>query len=241
MEGFVLDNHFNTPYLSICNGDHFLPDIKPMKAIILSAFSLLFVSLSAWAQGDAVALLQNGSKYYASKNYKEAFQNFNQAIETDPSFAQAYYMRGTAKKGFDDLHGAMKDFNKAIELNANMADAYHMRGNLKYELQDYYGAIQDFTRAIAINPNHQEAYYSRGMAKQQIEAYEDAINDCSKLIELNPKNIDAYFLRGVLRLEHGQTEAGCLDLSKAGEMGDIKAYEVIRDKCNQKCFVREAN
>ena len=77
------------------------------------------------------------------------------------------------------------------------------------------------------------------MAKQQLEAYEDAINDCSKIIEINPKNLDAYFLRGVLRIEHGQLEAGCLDLSKAGELGDIKAYEVIRERCNQRCFMRE--
>jgi hypothetical protein len=39
-----------------------------------------------------------------------------------------------------------------------------------------------------------------------------------------------------LRIEHGQLEDGCLDLSKAGELGDLKAYEMIREKCNNKCL-----
>ena len=53
-------------------------------------------------------------------------------------------------------------------------------------------------------------------------------------IQINPKNVDAYFMRGVLRIEFGDMKNGCLDLSKAGELGDSKAYEVIKEKCNQK-------
>ena len=89
-------------------------------------------------------------------------------------------------------------------------------------------------RAYRINENNIEAYFNRGKAKQFLQAYEDAINDCTKIIQINPKNMDAYFMRGVLRIEFGDTKNGCLDLSKAGELGDLKAYEMIKEKCNQK-------
>jgi hypothetical protein len=46
--------------------------------------------------------------------------------------------------------------------------------------------------------------------------------------------VDAYFMRGILRIDFGDTKNGCLDLSKAGELGDLKAYEAIKEKCNQK-------
>ena len=36
------------------------------------------------------------------------------------------------------------------------------------------------------------------------------------------------------RIEFGDMKNGCLDLSKAGELGDLKAYETIKEKCNQK-------
>jgi hypothetical protein len=41
-------------------------------------------------------------------------------------------------------------------------------------------------------------------------------------------------MRGILRINFGDMKNGCLDLSKAGEMGDLKAYEAIKEKCNQK-------
>ena len=102
------------------------------------------------------------------------------------------------------------------------------------KLQDYYGDIADYTSAIAINENHIEAYFNRGKAKQFLQAYEDAINDCSKIIQLHPKNVDAYHMRGILRIDFGDLKNGCLDLSKAGELGDLKAYETIKEKCNNK-------
>jgi len=34
------------------------------------------------------------------------------------------------------------------------------------------------------------------------------------------------------KLGLGQKESGCLDLSKAGELGSEKAYEVIKEFCN---------
>jgi tetratricopeptide (TPR) repeat protein len=128
----------------------------------------------------------------------------------------------------------MKDYNTAIEKNPKFADAFFARGNVKMKLQDYYGAIADFTSCISFNENNIEAYFNRGKAKQFLQAYEDAINDCTKIIQIHPKNVDAYFMRGVLRIEFGDLKNGCLDLSKAGELGDLKAYEMIKEKCNQK-------
>ena len=50
-------------------------------------------------------------------------------------------------------------------------------------------------------------------------------------IELNPKKADAYFGRGISCLSIGQKDSGCLDFSKAGELGFPKAYDTIKDLC----------
>lgn len=203
-----------------------------MKAFILVAL-LMVAGLSAFSQ-NAKELTQKGMVAYERQEYMEALINLNKAIELDPDYSRAYYLRAGIKDAFDDRHGAMKDYNKALEKNPQFADAFFARGNVKMKLQDYYGAIDDFSSAIGINENYIEAYFNRGKAKQFLEAYEDAINDCSKIIEINSKNVDAYYLRGVLRINFGDTKNGCLDLSKAGELGDLKAYETIKEKCNQK-------
>src|SRR6187549_959512 len=196
--------------------------------------ALLFVfTLTAFAQ-SAKELTQKGRDLYEKHEYTEALLNLNKAIEVDPNHAPAYYLRGNIKDNFEDRHGAMKDYNSAIEKNAKFTDALFARGNVKMKLQDYYGAIDDFSAAIALNENFVEAYFNRGKAKQMLQAYQDAINDCSKIIQINPKSVDAYYMRGILRIDFGDMKQGCLDLSKAGELGDLKAYEAIKEKCNQK-------
>lgn len=194
---------------------------------------LVFTSSFAFSQ-NAKELTQKGRELYEKNEFMDALLNLNKALEIDPNFAPAYYLRGNIKDNFEDRHGAMKDYNTSLEKNAKFADAFFARGNVKMKLQDYYGAIADYTSAITINENYIEAYFNRGRAKQFLLAYEDAINDCSKIIQINPRNVDAYYMRGILRINFGDLKNGCLDLSKAGELGDHKAYESIKEKCNQK-------
>jgi tetratricopeptide (TPR) repeat protein len=194
---------------------------------------LILISSMAFSQ-SAKDLTQVGRELYEKNEFMEAILNLNKAIKVDPNYSPAYYLRGNIKDNFDDRHGAMKDYNIAVEKNPKFADAFFARGNVKMKLQDYYGAIADYSAAILINENYIEAYFNRGKAKQFLLAYEDAINDCTKIIEINAANIDAYYMRGILRINFGDMQNGCLDLSKAGELGDHKAYEVIKEKCNQK-------
>ena len=194
---------------------------------------LMLISSVAFSQ-NAKDLTQKGRELYEKSEFMEALLNLNKAIQTDPNYSPAYYLRANIKDNFEDRHGAMKDYNTALEKNPKFADAFYARGNVKMKLQDYYGAISDYSSAITINENYIEAYFNRGRAKQFLLAYEDAINDCSKIIQINPLNVDAYYMRGILRINFGDLKNGCLDLSKAGEMGDLKAYESIKEKCNQK-------
>jgi len=203
-----------------------------MKQTLLLSVLISFGTL-LYAQ-TAKEHTQKGRDLYEKREYMEALLNLNKAIEIDPSYAAAYYIRGNIKEAFEDHHGAMKDYNTAIEKNSKFGDAFFVRGNVKMKLQDYYGAVDDYSAAIVINENYIEAYLNRGKAKQFLQAYEDAINDCSKIIQINPKSIDAYYMRGILRIDFGDLKNGCLDLSKAGELGDLKAYEAIKEKCNQK-------
>ena len=42
----------------------------------------------------------------------------------------------------------------------------------------------------------------------------------------------AYYSRGAVKLILKQKDSGCLDLSKAGELGNQEAYKLIRSYCN---------
>ena len=89
------------------------------------------------------------------------------------------------------------------------------------------------TLTLSISSYSQTAieYYKRGNAKEKLQDYTGAIADYTKAIELNPKDPSAYYNRGLAKIDLSQKDSGCLDLSKAGEWGAERAYEMIKKYC----------
>lgn len=152
-------------------------------------------------------------------------------IELNSYDSEAYFKRGVYKTILQDHRGAIVDFSKVIELNPNKPEPYAFRGFSKNYLSDYRGAIVDFTKVISFNPVFSEAFIGRGLARAELKDYKGAIDDYNKAIEINSSDPDAYFGRGLSMIGIGQKDNGCLDLSKAGELGHPKAYDAIREFC----------
>ena len=80
-------------------------------------------------------------------------------------------------------------------------------------------------------PQNIFALNQRGIAKAILKNNRGAIDDYTKAIEIYPEFADAYYDRGNAKLRIGQKDSGCLDLSKAGELGHEKAYDAIKAWC----------
>ncbi len=152
---------------------------KEKDAGTAQAFNLLIVTNSKdW--------YKKGYDAYYAKEYENAIIYFNNAIQLNPDYADAFVSRGSAKSNLNDYTGAIEDYNKAIQLNPDDADAYYNRGIAKRKLQDYTGAIADYNKAIQLKPDYADAYNNRGTAKYNIQDYNGAIEDYNKAIQLNP-------------------------------------------------------
>lgn len=158
-------------------------------------------------------------------------KKLREIAQVDTSNAFGFSKRGTLKYLNSDFSGAIKDYNKAIEINPKEKYVYYNRGSAKIYLEDYYGAIDDFTKEIKQNSDYAKAYYNRGWVKAQLKKYDEAIKDYDKTLKLDSKFSMALYYRGLSKILKGEKEAGCLDLSKAGENGYKKAYESIKLLC----------
>jgi len=75
-----------------------------------------------------------------------------------------------------------------------------------------------------------EEYFYSGVEKVEAGDYEGAIKEFDKAIEINPKDARAYNGRGVSKIFLGQKDSGCLDLTKAMELGE--PHHAIKQFCN---------
>lgn len=169
-------------------------------------------------------------------SFQEGILDFNKAIELNPTFSEAYLERASAKFFSNDFMGSIQDFNKVIELVPN-AEAYKGRALAKSSLQDFRGAIGDFSKAIELTPSDAFLFLWRGQNKGNLKDYNGAIEDFNEAIGLDPNNAEFYYERGIIKIELSKTvpdqkNSGCLDLSKAGELGYPQAYVAIRLECN---------
>lgn len=122
--------------------------------------------------------------------FKDAIQDFTQAISIKPYFAQAYYLRGFANFQLEQYQEADEDFTKALEINPN-SYTYWCRGEVKHQLGQYQEAIEDLTNCININSKFEEAYCLRAKAKYQLGQYQEAIEDFKNALNLNRGLIEA--------------------------------------------------
>ena len=138
------------------------------------------------------------------------------------------------------LRADMIEFLASIESNVqvlSMDDSGNTRARVKDQMNisyDYSDAIADMQAAVAILPDVPYLYYNLGnlycLSKEHIKS----IENYTKAIELYAYMGDAYFNRGLVLIYLKDKEKGCIDLSRAGELGVQDAYSVIKKYCEKK-------
>ncbi len=122
-----------------------------------------------------------GISYAIKGQYDQAISHYNQAIEINPTFANAYISRGVAyAQSRGQYDQAISDFSKAIEIRPQFAKAYKDRGSAYYKKGQYDQAISDYSKAIEINPRFADAYFNRAVAYYSKGEYEKAWGDVHK-------------------------------------------------------------
>ncbi len=174
-----------------------------------------------------------GWAYMEIEEYYLALSDFNKQIEIESYNPYAYYNRGSVKSKLNDYLGAINDYKKSIELKPNFSMAYNNIAWAKFLQKKYQEALIDADKAIELDITNSVAWDTRAEIKLSLKNYNGCINDCNKAIELNPKLPNSYLLRGKAKIALLKKTEGCLDLSKAGELGSSEAYEIISKNCNQ--------
>lgn len=135
------------------------------------------------------------------------------------------------------LRAEMIEFIASIENNVqvlSMDDSGNTRARVRDQVTrqyDYSDAIQDMKDASALVPDIPYIYYNLGNLYCLSAEHIASLENYTKAIELYSYMGDAYFNRGLVLIYLKDREKGCIDLSRAGELGVSDAYGVIKKYC----------
>ena len=172
-----------------------------------------------------VMLFERGVTQSLIKQYTNAVSTLSSAIAANPSNPFLYINRSTTRAEMIDFISSIDNSYQRITIDSDPANRLLNRGSRTYNYDD---AIEDINKAIKLYPTFAYSYYNRANLNAISNKFPEAYDDYTKAIELNPNFGEAYYNRGLVQIFMKDTRKGCLDLSKAGELGIKNAYEALK-------------
>lgn len=123
----------------------------------------------------------------ADWSYRERLADLNEAIRLNPTFAMAYFSRGTLHNDFNSYSHAIADLTEAIRLNPTDGKAYYVRGGLYRITRKYDEAIADFRAVLTFAPSLSDMTHNNlALVYEKLDDNDQALAEYDQAIALNP-------------------------------------------------------
>ena len=174
-----------------------------------------------------------------SRQFNSALSYYDKAADSDAKDGMEALYRAFYLMNRGVLKADMIDFISSIESNVQvltMDDTGATRARVKDRVSqqyDYSGAIADMEQAADIVKDLPYIHFDLGNLYCLAGEHISSIDSYTEAIRLFPYMGDAYYNRGLVLIYLKDKEKGCIDLSRAGELGVEEAYSVINRYCEE--------
>ncbi len=177
--------------------------------------------------------LNRGIFHCLTGNYNQSILDLEEAIRLDSANTLAYFTRGNCRYHIVEYIETLPGHTGEMVVSTRGEKGTSGEETQSVVLSnDYDIIVDDFSKAISLRPDLFFGYYNRAFVYLKQKKYEQAMADLDKAIALEPEFAEAFFNRGLTKIFLDDTRGGALDLSKAGELGLVEAYSVIKQYCN---------
>lgn len=146
---------------------------------------------------------------------RQAFDDFNLAVQLFPEFAAVYNNRGNLLLSLGLEQEAIKDFDRSLVLAPGYAAAYNNRAGAYMRLGQTDDAIDDFTKSVTLLPSNPAPLSGRGLAHLALNRPHAAIRDFSRAVKADARFAAAYRNRAEAKLAVESFDEAIEDLSRA--------------------------
>lgn len=177
------------------------------------------------ANPRAVDFLTRGIAYSAVKNYRAAIKDLSRAVDLEPRFTVAYMARACAYDA-ESKSASIEDTSTFGKTPGNNQTANAGENLLRQASVN--AALDDLEKVLKLNPRMIYAWYNKGLIHLLERDYTSALQSFNEAINLSPTFGEAYYNRGLVYLQVGNKQHAFADLSKAGELGVLPAYPLLK-------------
>jgi len=170
----------------------------------------------------AIDYFARGVDYMLVRNPEAAIADATAAMALSKDFAMAYFLRANAKYLKYCIGDAAVENDNSSDAKAQQMLRQRERLALMQEV------IADLDEMLKLTPKNVYALFDKGNAFMTMNDYTSAISCYSKALEIKPDLAAAYYNRGLMYLRMGNKDQGVADLSKAGELGVLPSYNVLK-------------
>lgn len=182
-------------------------------------YNSLFVN----ANPRSIDYFARGLDYLLVKNPDAAVNDADSAISMSPQFMLAYLLRA-------DAHYMQYRMAQVQDEGADNAPDVKSQTMLRQRVDaatlDL--VMADLNQVIKLSPKNVYAHFNKGNVYMLQGDYTSAISSYSTAIELKPDLAEAYYNRGLMYLRMGNKALGVADISKAGELGVLPSYNILK-------------
>ncbi|MDY6445024.1 MAG: tetratricopeptide repeat protein [Bacteroidales bacterium] len=197
---------------------------------------------------DEYLFTANAEEYFVKglqelqrKQFNSALSWFDRAVnaaEDDVSrdryarYYKAFYLmnRGVLKAEMIDFIASLEGSVQTLSMDTEGSTRARVSDRVA-RTYDYSDAIADIKEALSILPDVPYLYFDLGNLECLSSHFIEALENYDMAIKLYPNMGDAYYNRGLVLIYLKDKEKGCIDLSRAGELGVADSYSVISKYC----------
>jgi tetratricopeptide (TPR) repeat protein/ribonuclease BN (tRNA processing enzyme) len=138
-----------------------------------------------------------GKMSLVDRKWEEALKHFNEAINMNSDFCEAWSGKAYALANLGRHEKAMICYDKALEINPKFTEAWDLKGILLEELKRYEEAVECYNKALETNPDFEVVWCNKGNSLNRIGKYTEAMECYDEALRINPEFAAAWANKGV--------------------------------------------
>ena len=181
----------------------------PLNSAGLALLLMLALLPACRSRVRAKEHVEKGNQYFAQKQYSSAQDEYRQAIQINPDYADAYYRQGLLQIQQEYPAAARQSLTRAVDLDSKNLNARLHLGDLLVSSTQYAEARQQADAVVQQDGKNAGAHRLLGQISLHQMQYIAAENELKQAISLDQRDSQTYEVLGLTQLldaEYGAAE-----------------------------------